>query len=155
MLHMPRGAWDWYGSTKAGLSDTVRAPSESLQNAGWILISASVWYGELLFDSPDVLSPVPLTHHLISSPSVIVVFQVCFYMRVFLLGAVQVLLVRHPVTLPLQWGTRWPLLCLAQLWVFSTPQSWHDKDKRTCRLLCVFIPLQRKCPLFAFIRHQY
>lgn len=66
---------------KAGLSDTVRAASESLQNAGWSLtaLSASVWYGELLFDSPDVLSLIPFTHHLISSLSVVIVFGVCFY----------------------------------------------------------------------------
>lgn len=56
----------------------VREASESVQTAGWSLKAVS-GDTELLFDSPEVLSSILPAHHLISSPSVLMVFGVCFY----------------------------------------------------------------------------
>lgn len=63
----------------------------------------------------------PSSHFL--SISACGIWSVLQHMRAFLFVSLQVLLVRHAAILPLWWGIHWPLLCLAQLCSFSTPQS--------------------------------
>lgn len=60
----------------------------------------------------------------------------------------------HCYFAPMMGNTLALLPCLT-LSFFHSPADCHDKEKWTCLLFCVFIPLQRKCPLFAFIKHQF
>lgn len=104
----------WHGQSSFWEPPKCRVGSDICVRLIW---RVPVWFARCALPH----STHPSSHFL--SISDCGIWSVFLHMRAFLIGSVQVLLVRHTVALPLWWGKHWPLLCLAQLCSLSTPQS--------------------------------